>query len=118
MADFFKNLHEEGLEKLIDHRKKVIEKEKEKIEEHTQEIQTKSGMVQAIDKLFLHHEENVLSSQSVHLNKDQAKLNALEGHPEDETCYQALEFSKLAQKVKEEKIIDEDLFETPIQPLK
>lgn len=118
MADFFKDLHEEGLEKLIDHREKVIKKEKEKIENHTKAVETKSGLIKEIDKALLHHEERVLSSQSAHLDKDQAKLDALEGHPEKEYCSQALEFSKLAQKAQEEKVIDEDLFETPIQPLK
>ena len=118
MADFFKQLHEEALEKLIDHREKVIDKEKEKIEKHTAEVKNDETFKEKIEDTFLHHEERVLSSESAHLDKDQAKLNALEGHPEDEACEEALEFAKLAQKAKEERLIDEDLFETPIQPLK
>ncbi len=118
MADFFKQLHEDALEKLIDHRENVIEKEKEKIEKHTAEIKNSENIKEKIEEVFLHHEERVLSSQSVHLDKDQAKLNALKGHPEDEACEEALEFSQLAQKAQEERLIDEDLFETPIQPLK
>ncbi len=118
MAEFFKHLHEEALETLIDHREHVIAEEKEKIEKHTAEVKEDATLKEKVEEAFLHHEERVLSSESAHLDKDQAKLNALEGHPEDEACQEALEFSKLAQKAKEERLIDEDLFETPIQPLK
>ncbi len=116
----------------MDLKEKVLEKEekfhedridhaREEIAKHQdQEKKDKNGLLKDLRKDEIDHDESVIEHQSVDLEKDQERLDNLEGKtPEqEEACEKALEFKKLADQAKEEQEIDEDLFETPAQPLK
>ncbi len=119
MSEIFHELHESELQAEVDHHKNEINTEKELIEEHTENPGT-NFIEKEIRKAELHHEEHVLEHNENALEKDEDKLNKIEGKPagNEDACAKAEEFKKLADQACDEKVIDEDLFETPIQPLK
>lgn len=120
MSEIFHELHESELQAEIDHHKNEIETEKELIEEHIDNPGT-NFIEKEIRKVELDHEEHVLERNEHELQKDEAKLDKAEGKPAleaEDACAKAEEFKKLADQAKEESLLDEDLFETPIQPLK
>lgn len=120
MSEIFHELHESELQAEITHHKNEISSEQELIREHTAEEGKGGRLMQDLHKAELHHEEKVLSREEQALEKDQMKLDAVEGHPDrdEEACTKAEEFKKLADEAQDERIIDMDLFETPSQPLK
>lgn len=119
MSEILHELHEDELQSEVLHHQNEIATEKELIREHTSET-AGNKLEKAVCEAELHHEQKVLEREEKDLAKDQEKLDAVEGKKvvNQEACDKAEEFKKLADEAEEHRIIDEDLFETPSQPLK
>lgn len=120
MPDLLKKLHEDLLEKEIDHENKVIEKEDEEIRRHEQEENGENALLKDLHNAEMDEEEKRESRESRRLDEHEEKLEEVETGkiPPEEAAKKAEEFKQLAEKADAEKVIDEDLFETPIQPLR
>lgn len=121
MSGEIKKIHEEILEKEIAHDRNEVKKEDARIEAHQKEEKNeKDALLKDLRKAEIHHDEQEVFRASHKLDEHEAKLQSVKlGHPgTEEDCEKAYEFKKLADQAKSERILDEDLFETPIQPLK
>ncbi len=120
MTNVFTKLHEDMLDEEIKHEENVIRKEQDKIRKHDEEMKKENqSLGKDIHDDEIHAEEKKIVRESHRLDRHEEKLGALKGgkYSQEEACEKAEEFKELADKARNEKIIDEDLFETPIQPL-
>lgn len=121
MTKLTKEIHEDALQDEMKMHEREAKREEERIAAHEKEIdKDHSKLVKDFHEAEIHHEEKVIKRSDNDVTKEQDKLSLLEGKPVDEACEKAYEFKKLADEANtpEQKILDEDLFETPIQPLK
>lgn len=121
MTKLTKEIHEDVLQDEIRHHENEANREKERMEAHQKEIKKDHDkLLKDLHEAEIHHEEKVIERSDNDLTKEQDELNLLEGKPVDEACEKAYEFKKLADEANTpaRKILDEDLYETPIQPLK
>lgn len=123
MADLKKDLmdtKEKLLEKEEQFHEKRIDEAKKEIARHQEQEKKDGDLLKDIRKDEIEHDEFVIEHQSIDLEKDEARLEEMQGKTpaEEEACEKALEFEKLADEANATREIDQDLFETPIQPLK
>ncbi len=123
MADLKKDLmdtKEKLLEKEEQFHEKRIDEAKKEIARHQEQEKKDGDLLKDIRKDEIEHDESVIEHQSIDLEKDEARLEEMQGKTpaEEEACEKALEFEKLADEANATREIDQDLFETPIQPLK
>lgn len=123
MADLKKDLmdtKEKLLEKEEQFHEKRIDEAKKEIARHQEQEKKDGDLLKDIRKDEIEHDESVIEHQSIDLEKDEARLEEMQGKTpaEEEACEKALEFEKLADEANATREIDQDLFETPIRPLK
>lgn len=119
MSDILKELHEDLLQAEINHRENEVEAQRSHMARHEEQLEHDHfSLLRDLRKAEIQHDENKLIRQEQEDEKEQAALNKAQGKPEEAACEKAEEFKRLADQARSEQVLNEDLFETPIQPLK